>query len=193
MRLCKYFLVLLASLSATSFAKADTINFTVTITQQQNLHNIPVGTVFTGFAHYDGSIDPNFTGVPPTLTSYGFDFPSAPDSLSDFKWIFAQRHANGQPLFIDLMYVDYSHPGASFDINGNIFETILPYSETAELGRLYHRGNRDRCLQLYGGPTLLCPGTCFSLPRRHWPDDRFQPPPRDKETHLERAAAHTPN
>ena len=131
MRFYKYLLVLLASLSATSFAKADTINFTVTITQQQNLHNIPVGTVFTGFAHYDGSIDPNFTGVPPTLTSYGFDFPSAPDSLSDFKWVFAQRHAIGQPLFIDLMYVDYSYPGASFDITGNIFETIIPYSETA--------------------------------------------------------------
>ncbi len=130
MRLYKYFLVLLASLSATSFAKADTINFTVTITQQQNLHNIPVGTVFTGFAHYDGSIDPNFTGVPPTLTSYGFDFPSAPDSLSDFKWEFAQRHAIGQPLFIELMYVDYSYPGASFQLIADTFNTILPVSET---------------------------------------------------------------
>src|ERR1700730_7019283 len=126
MRLYKYFLVLLASLSATSFAKADTINFTVTITQQQNLHNIPVGTVYTGFAHYDGSIDPNFTGYPPTLTSYGFNFPSAPASLSDFKWEFTQRHAIGQPLFIELMYVDHSYPGASFDITANIFETILP-------------------------------------------------------------------
>jgi hypothetical protein len=132
MRLYKYFLVLLASLSAASFAKADTINFTVTITQQQNLHNIPVGTVFTGFAHYDGSIDPNFTGFPPTLTSYGFDFPSAPDSLSDFKWEFAQRDAIGQPLFIELTYVDYSYPGASFDITANTFETILPFAETAD-------------------------------------------------------------
>src|ERR1700733_2586378 len=121
MRFSRLFLVLLASFSAATFAKADTINFTVTITQQQNLHNIPIGTVFTGFAHYDGSIDPNFTGVPPTLTSYGFDFPSAPDSLSDFKWLFAPRHAIGQPLFIDLTYVDYSYPGASFDITGNIF------------------------------------------------------------------------
>jgi hypothetical protein len=132
MRLHKYFLVLLAFFSAASLAKADTINFTVTITQQQNLHNIPVGTVYTGFAHYDGSIDPNFTGFPPTLTSYGFDFPSAPDSLSDFKWEFAQRHDIGQPLFLGLMYIDYSYPGASFDIIANNFETILPYSVTNE-------------------------------------------------------------
>jgi hypothetical protein len=132
MRSYRLFLVLLAAFSAESFAKADTINFTVTITQQQNLSNIPIGTVFTGFAHYDGSIDPNFTGVPPALTSYGFDFPSAPDSLSDFKWEFAQRHAVGQPLFLGLMFVDYAYPGASFDIIGNLFQTILPYAETAD-------------------------------------------------------------
>jgi hypothetical protein len=130
MRFHRYFLALLASLSAASFAKADTINFTVTITQQQNLHNIPVGTVYTGFVHYDGFIDPNFTGVPPTLTSYGFDFPSAPPSLSDFKWEFVQRVSVGQPLFLELMYVDHSYPGASFDVNNNTFQTILPTSET---------------------------------------------------------------
>jgi hypothetical protein len=50
MRFYRLFLVLLASFSAASFVKADTINFTVTITPQQNLSNIPVGTVFTGFA-----------------------------------------------------------------------------------------------------------------------------------------------
>ena len=132
MQLYKYFLVLLASLSATSFAKADTINFTVTITQQQNLSNIPVGTVFTGFASYDGSIDPNFTGNPPTLTSYEFNFPSAPDSLSDFKWEFAQRSGIGQPLFLELMFVDYAYPGASFLLVGNTFQTILPYAETGD-------------------------------------------------------------
>jgi hypothetical protein len=130
MRFCK-FLVLLLSFFSASFVKADTINFTVTITQQQNLHNIPIGTVYTGFAHYDGSIEPNFTGYPPTLTSYGFDFPSAPASLSDFKWDFTQRHDIGQPLFLGLMYIDYSYPGASFDLIGNTFETILPNSETA--------------------------------------------------------------
>ncbi len=130
MRFTRFFLLLLASLSAASFTKADTINFTVTITQQDNLNNIPVGTVFTGFATYDGFFDPNSTGYPPTLTSYGFDFPSAPASLEDFKWAFAQ-HAPGQPLFIELMFVDYSYPGASFVIAGNLFQTILPTSETA--------------------------------------------------------------
>jgi hypothetical protein len=132
MRFSRLFLVLLASFSAATFAKADTINFTVTITQQQNLSNIPVGTVFTGFVHYDGSVDPNFTGVPPTLTSYGFDFPSAPASLSDFKWAFVQRHAIGDPLFVELMYVDSSDPAASFEITANSFETIIPYAETAD-------------------------------------------------------------
>jgi hypothetical protein len=132
MRFYRLVFVLLASFSATSLAKADTINFTVTITQQQNLSNIPVGTVFTGFASYDGSIDPNFTGNPPTLTSYGFNFPSAPDSLSDFKWEFDQRTSPGQPLFLDLMFVDYAYPGASFLLAGNLFQTILPYAETAD-------------------------------------------------------------
>ncbi len=132
MRFYRLFLVLLASFSAASLAKADTINFTVTITQQQNLSNIPIGTVFTGFASYDGSIDPNFTGNPPTLTSYGFNFPSAPASLSDFKWEFAQRSGIGQPLFLDLMFVDYAYPGASFLLTGNLFQTILPYAETAD-------------------------------------------------------------
>ena len=132
MRFFRLFLVLLASFSAVSLAKADTINFTVTITQQQNLSNIPVGTVFTGFASYDGSIDPDFTGNPPTLTSYGFDFPSAPASLSDFKWEFDQRTSPGQPLFLELMFVDDAYPGASFLITGNLFQTILPYSETGD-------------------------------------------------------------
>jgi len=132
MRFFRYFLVLLASLAAVSFAKADTIDFTVTITQQNLLQNIPVGTVYTGFVHYDGSIDPNFTGVPPTLTSYGFDFPSAPSSLSDFKWEFVQRTAVGQPLFVELMYVDPSDPAASFDITNTLFQTILPYAQTPD-------------------------------------------------------------
>jgi PEP-CTERM motif len=132
MRFYRLFIVFLASFSAVSFAKADTINFTVTITQQQNLSDIPVGTVFTGFASYDGSIDPNFTGNPPTLTSYGFNFPSAPDSLSDFKWEFAQRNGIGQPLFLELMFVDYAYPGASFDLIGNTFQTIIPYAETED-------------------------------------------------------------
>jgi hypothetical protein len=131
MRFYRLLVVLLLSFSAASLAKADTINFTVTITQQQNLHDIPIGTVYTGFAHYDGSIDPNFTGYPPTLTSYGFSFPSAPASLSDFKWEFDQRHVIGGPLFLGLMYIDYSYPGASFEIIGNTFETILPTYVTA--------------------------------------------------------------
>ena len=131
MRLFRICLVLIALLAAASTAKADTINFTVTITQQVGLHTVPVGTVYTGFVHYDGSVDPNFTGYPPTLTSYGFNFPFAPASLSDFKWEFVQRHAIGQPLFVELGYVNFSVPGASFLLTANLFDIIIPTSETA--------------------------------------------------------------
>jgi hypothetical protein len=130
MRRCCNVLAFLCIIAVSSFAKADTINFTVTITSQQNLHNIPVGTVYTGFVHYAGSVDPNFTGYPPTLDSYGFNFPSAPSSLSDFKWEFVQRHGIGQPLFVELMYVDESYPGASFSLVADTFETIIPNSIT---------------------------------------------------------------
>jgi hypothetical protein len=124
-------LAILVLFTAASFVKADTINFTVTVTQQQNLHTVPIGTVYTGFIHYDGSIDPNFTGYPPIPTSYGFDYPSAPDSLAGFKWAFLQRHYIGGPLFAGLMYVDYSYHGASFDIISNLFEIILPIYDDA--------------------------------------------------------------
>jgi len=130
MRRFKVCLAICAFLLAASAVKADTINFTVTITQQQALHTVPVGTVYNGFLHYDGSVDPNFTGYPPIPTSYAFDYPSAPDSLADFKWAFLQRNAIGQPLFAGLMYVDYSYPGASFYVIGDIFGIILPISET---------------------------------------------------------------
>jgi hypothetical protein len=130
MRRFRICLAICAFFFAASVVKADTINFTVTITQQQNLHSIPIGTTYKGFIHYDGSIDPNFTGYPPIPTSYAFDYPSAPDSLADFKWAFLQRHYIGGPLFAGLMYVDYSYRGASFELIGNSFAIILPASET---------------------------------------------------------------
>lgn len=130
MRRFRVCLAICAFFFAASVVKADTINFTVTITRQQALHTVPVGTVYSGFIHYDGSIDPNFTGYPPIPTSYAFDYPSAPDSLADFKWAFLQRHYIGAPLFIELLYVDYSYPGASFYVGADTFGIIVPTSET---------------------------------------------------------------
>ncbi|HEU4636482.1 MAG TPA: hypothetical protein VFS41_09910 [Edaphobacter sp.] len=132
LRLC---LALLFCFLAASAVKADTVNFTVTINRQEALHTVPVGTVYTGFLHYEGSIDPNFTGYPPIPTSYGFNYPSAPASLADFKWAFLQRHYIGGPLFAGLMYTNYAYPGASFDMIGDLFEIILPnYEEPNAVG-----------------------------------------------------------
>lgn len=131
MRLSRAFPALVALLATASVAKADTIEFTATITQQFGLYSVPVGSTYTGFAHYGGSVDPNFTGVPPVITSYGFNYPSAPVSVADLKWAFLQRHATGDPLFVGLAYVDFSSPAASFDIIANEFFILTPTSETA--------------------------------------------------------------
>jgi hypothetical protein len=126
MRLYKMVVFALSLVLFTSLAKADTINFTVTITRLDGLNVVPVGTTFSGFVHYDGSIDPNFTGYPPTPTSYAFDFPSAPDSLSDLKWAFIQRHYIGGPLWVGLAYVDDSNPAESFILTAESFAIVLP-------------------------------------------------------------------
>ena len=130
MRLSRALPALVALIATVNVAKADTINFTATVTQQFGLHTIPVGSTYTGFVHYDGSVDPNFTGVPPVVTSYGFSYPSAPASVADLKWAFVQRHAIGDPLFVGLAYVDFSSPAASFNIIANQFTILTPTSET---------------------------------------------------------------
>lgn len=134
MRRCGLLSVLvLAFLSLIPTAKADTIYFTATITRQFGLSVVPIGSTYTGSIHYPGSIDPNFTGTPPIPDSYTFNYPSAPDSLSDFKWAFLQRHYIGGPLFAGLMYVDFSDPVASFNLIGDGFFIFTPTYEDIKM------------------------------------------------------------
>jgi len=129
--LLKSSLAVFVYLAIASFAKADTIKFTATVTQQHGLHVVPIGSVYTGFVHYEGSVDPNFTGIPPTLTSYGFTYPSSPASITDLKFAYVQRHVIGQPLFVGLAYINFGSPASSFDINANEFTILTPFSETS--------------------------------------------------------------
>jgi hypothetical protein len=120
--------VLLALTSAAVLAKADTIEFTATVTSQDGLFVVPIGSTYTGFVEFDGSYSFNPTVAPPPLTSYGFTYPSAPGSITDLKWDFIE---NDPALALGLMYVDPSDPAASFSINSGIFTILTPVSETA--------------------------------------------------------------
>jgi hypothetical protein len=114
----------------TQYASADRIDFTVTITDNHYYNpafqspNIPLGTVYTGYVTYAGSIDPNFTGYPPAVTSYYFSYPTAPASLSDLRWAFIQRPYIGGPLFVGIDFLDLGVYAGSFDIVSNTFEVF---------------------------------------------------------------------
>jgi hypothetical protein len=110
---------------STAYASADTIDFTVTITSQDG-GPIPVGAVFTGSVTYAGSIDPDFTGYPPAVTSYTFDFPGAPASIDDLNGIFLQRPYIGGPLFTDFVYQASLAPFSSFTLLDNSFTIYTP-------------------------------------------------------------------
>jgi hypothetical protein len=97
-------------------AFADTIDFTVTINSTQLANPpIPLGTTYTGWVSYDGSFAPTDTGYPPTLTSYSFNFPGSPASLSNLAFEFVQ-HQVGQPLFVEIGYYDPYVPYASYTL-----------------------------------------------------------------------------
>lgn len=126
MRLLRHSFVLFALIAATLAAKADTIEFTTTITSYNGLSAVPIGTTYTGFAHYAGKWDLNSTGYPPTIDAFGFNYPSTPSSLSDFLWAFTQRHYIGGPLFLGVAYINQSVPLASFYINAATFSIVDP-------------------------------------------------------------------
>jgi|ERR1035437_2706014 hypothetical protein len=125
-------LVLLFLLSVASLAaKADTIQFTATITAQRGLFAVPIGSTFTGYATYNGQFDFNNRYLaPPPLTSYAFNYPSAPASLSGFKWEFIERGIIPNPPGLGLMYVNFSGPALSFNVDYSVFTIFTPTSET---------------------------------------------------------------
>jgi len=114
--------VVALGLIASSHAFADTINFTVTITSSVGPAQIPIGTVYTGSAHYEGSVDPNFIGYPPELTSFTFDFPGTPSSLSDMAFAFLQREFIGAPLFVELGHYQLGVPYGSYWLMDDYFQ-----------------------------------------------------------------------
>ena len=126
MRLLRHSFVLFALIATTLAVKADTIEFTTTITSYNGLSAVPIGTTYTGFAHYAGTWDLNSTGYPPTIDAFSFTYPSTPASLSDFLWAFTQRHYIGGPLFLGVAYINQSVPLASFFINADTFSIVNP-------------------------------------------------------------------
>ena len=117
-------LILFASLF-TRYASADTIDFTVTITSASGGPAvIPIGTVYTGFVHYDGSVPLDFQGYPPALTSFGFDFPGTPTSLSDMAFAFVQRDPVDTPMFAELGYYALGTPYGSYWLLDKTFEVF---------------------------------------------------------------------
>ncbi len=130
MRRAAPLLLLAPALALTPLAKADTIFFTATITSQLNLYDVPLGSTYTGSVHYDGSFDPRSPLAPPPITSYTFNYPTAPADLSGLKWINLSRGDSG-PLFVDLAYIDFSGRAASFDIIANTFTILQVENEQA--------------------------------------------------------------
>jgi hypothetical protein len=122
------FFIFLASL----VAKADTIQFTVTVTAQRGLVAVPIGSTFTGYATYAGYFDyTNPLLAPPPLTSYAFNYPSAPTSLTALKWEFIERASTTSPPGLGLVYVNFSGPALSFSIDGGLFTIFTPTYEDA--------------------------------------------------------------
>lgn len=120
------FALIALALLSTSSAFADTIDFTVTITFQDG-GPVPVGSVFTGSVTYAGTVNPDFTGIPPVLTSYTFDYPGAP-TFDDLIFAFVQRSAIGQPLFTEFAYQDNGVPFGSFYLINTGFTIFTPYN-----------------------------------------------------------------
>ena len=115
--------LLLASLAA----HADTVYFSATITKQYGLTDIPIGTTYSGYAHYAGTWDIHSTGYPPTIDAFAFNYPSTPSSLSSFMWVFLQRQLN-HPLFVEFAYIDPAVPLASFTQDAVEFSIVVPTS-----------------------------------------------------------------
>jgi hypothetical protein len=128
MNILRRYLVLLALTSSAVLAKADTIDFTATVTSLGSLPIVPVGSTFSGFVTFNGSYQENPLVAPPTLTSYGFTYPSAPASITGLKWDFIESEPT---LALSLMFVDFASPTASFSINNGIFTIFTPTVETA--------------------------------------------------------------
>lgn len=133
MRIIRVFLVLLTLISAARFAKADTIQFTVTITSQRGITSVPIGATFTGHATYSGHFDYNSPLAPPPLTSYAFTYPSAPASITGLKsgYNFIERPFGQTTPALSLAYVNFSSPDASFDIDNGTFYIFTPTYEVA--------------------------------------------------------------
>ena len=149
-----FFFVLFAALF-TQYASADRIDFTVTLTNNQYYNpafqspNIPLGTTYTGYVTYAGSIDPNFTGYPPDVTSYYFSYPTAPVSMDQLTFTpFVQRHYIGGPLFVGIYFANLGVYAGSFDVIGDSFEvfTLLDPSGShypGEYGRVTYTYSAD--------------------------------------------------
>ncbi len=119
-------------IAATLVARADTLDFAVTMNQQNGISVFPLGTVFTGSAHYAGTWSLSADGTPPAIDAFAFDYPYAPNSSVDYRALLTFRlydGVDGYP-YLFVVYLDPAVPNGSFSILRDTFSLFNPFDIT---------------------------------------------------------------